>query len=46
MHIFIPLLDLNLSKEVEVDPEPYPTAEGKPLTRSQAWSNCRSFLNA
>ena len=40
-----PLLDLNLSNEVEVVPEPYPAAEGKPLTRSQAWSNFRKFLD-
>jgi hypothetical protein len=39
---FIPLIDLNFPNEV--DPEPYPTAEGKPLTRSQAWSDFRKFL--
>ena len=44
--LFIPLLDLNFPNEVEVDPEPYPTAEGKPLTWSQAWSNFRNYLIA
>ena len=39
---FVPLLYLNLSNEVEVVPEPYPTAEGKPLTRSQARSMMRN----
>ena len=45
MHIFIPLIDLNLSDEVEVIPEPYPAAKGKPLTRSQARSHFRKFLD-
>ena len=40
--LFMLVLDLNLSQEVEVVPEPYPTTEGKPSTQSQTWSNPRN----